>query len=429
MLERLQYLGFAHNARRVMLGATLCLQAAVDDSLFAFNLGFAMTLRCSFALLFTLSLCPLTAHATGMLQPGWAPIAEPALVEIRAAVLRAQPATAKAGYTASQPGSAQPVIDAFIAAPGSATPADAANARLDQLLASFGLAAGNHAGASGNGADRVAQAFSLGNATSQLAESVYGGAPGGAAYAAWWAYRQPGATPAQAVAVGWLAGTGIWAAQNDANGLGVTSQVSQRTSLAAALGGVAVAAAGGDDNALRGLFFETGAAVLVQDGSQVHCLSATGQCKAPPVKTAKREAAVPNLPKAIGALPVNGQWALAWQWTQPPAPGLFYPAVALTQATAPAAPDTAPLPQAQIAQATPTTGTRYACSKGADTRTIWIEPGEPGTASVCKTLYQVDQTRAVLWNAKQHAQVCQAKAQAQVDREKARGYRCGVVGS
>jgi hypothetical protein len=180
---------------------------------------------------------------------------------------------------------------------------------------------------------------------------------------------------------------------------------------------------------LRGLFFDTGAAVLVQDGAQVYCLSATGQCKPPTAKAAKQETEALSLPKAVGALPVNGQWTLAWQWSQPPAPGQFYPAVALTQATAPAVPEVAPLPQAQTAQTAAKTGTRYACTKGADTRTIWVEPGEPGTASVCKTLYQVDQTRAVLWNAKQHAKVCQAKAQAQVDREKARGYQCGVVGS
>lgn len=411
-----------------MLATTLCLQPAVDDSLLAFNPGFAMTLRCSFALLFVFALCPLAAHADGMVQPGWAPIAEQALGEIRAAVLRAQPTAPNADQNAAQPVSAQPVIDAFIAAQGSNTSVDAVNGRLDQLLASLGRVPGNPAGAAGNGADRVAQAFSLGNATAQLAESVYGGAPGGAAYAAWWAYRQPGATPEQALAVGWLAGTGIRAAQNDADGTGATSQVSQRTSLAAALGGVAMAAAGGDDSALRGLFFDTGATVLVRDGAQVYCLSATGQCKQPAAKATRLGAEAPNLAKAAGALPVNAQWALAWQWTTPPAPDLFYTAVALTQTLPPAAPETAPLPQAQTAQAAPTTGTRYACTKGADTRTIWIEPGEPGTRSVCKTLYQVDQTRAVLWDAKQHPQVCQAKAQAQVDREKARGYECGVVG-
>lgn len=411
-----------------MLATTLCLQPAVDDSLFAFNLGFAMTLRCSFALLLLISLCPLAAQANSMVQPGWAPIAEQALGEIRAAVLQAQPAAGNPDQNAAQPGSAQPVIDAFMAAQGSHLPSNATHAQLDHVLAALRPVPGSPAGAPANGADRVAQAFSLGNATAQLAESVYGGAPGAAAYAAWWAYRQPGATPEQALAVGWLAGTGIWATQTDANGVGLSPQAGQRTSLAAALGGVAMAAAGGDDSALRGLFFDTGAALLVQDGAQVYCLSATGECARPTAKTSTLGAQAATLPKAGGALAVNAQWALAWQWTTPPAPGLFHPAVALIQSLPPAAPENAPLPQAQTAQATATSGIRYACTKGADTRTVWIEPGQPGTRSVCKTLYQVDQTRAVLWDAKQHPQVCQAKAQAQVDREKARGYVCRVVG-
>jgi hypothetical protein len=435
-----------------MLMAILCLQAAVDDSLHAPAPGIAMTSRCSLVLLCALLFAATPTLADGMLLPGWEPIADQALGDIRVAVARPQPNASTGAPSEVRPGSATPVVDAFIAAQGSAAEARSPQARLDELMAQ--LWRGNTGQGTGetNGADRVAQAFSVGNATAQLANSIYGGPPGAAAYAAWWAYQQPGATAQQALAVGLLAGAGLWASQKDPGNPDLTPRVSQQTSLAAALGGLAVAAAGGDDQALRALFFDAGAAVLVQDGPRLYCVSGTLQCQRPPAKAAAyrdgqlkgwaldqlapvvavseaspapaeaQSIVSAQVARAAGALPLNTRWTLIWQFPETLDRGLLYPSVALVQGSVPAAP-AAPAPT--LAAATGTT--RYLCEKGADVRTLWTIPGDPKAGYVCRTMYQIDQTQAVLWNARQNPDACESKARAQVSREQAHGYRCRLV--
>lgn len=98
-------------------------------------------------------------------------------------------------------------------------------------------------------------------AVGQVAATSYGGPGGAAAYAAWLTYRQTG-DPSLALRVGIL--TGATAATNV--GAGKISDVARRTVVTAAIGGTAVAAAGGNAEAVKRAFLQAGAMVVVQDG-------------------------------------------------------------------------------------------------------------------------------------------------------------------
>jgi hypothetical protein len=438
-----------------MLMAILCLQIAFEDSPpRPLPPSLAMTSRCSLTLLCALVLSPAPVLAEGMLLPGWAPVAEQALGDIRATAAQSQPNVPEGPASPVRPGTAKPVVDAFIAAQSLPASEREADTRVDELIGPLWRASAGQGAGQAKGADRVVQAFSLSNATEQLASSVYGGPPGAIAYATWWAYQQPGASPQQALSVGLLAGAGLWASHKEASGVDVPPQVAQQTSLAAAMGGLAVAAAGGDEQALRGLFFDAGAALLVQDGSRVYCLSGTVQCQRPPAKAAvyskgqlqgwaldqlapalaaanpalapmmAQTATASPVVRTAGALSLAQGWTLIWQFPETVSPGLLYPSVALTRGPAPV-PTPAPVPSE--APAPLTASTRYQCEKGSDIRVIWTVPGGPKVGYVCQTLYQIDQTRAVLWNARQNPEMCDSKARAQVSREQAHGYQCKPV--
>ncbi|MBD1599348.1 hypothetical protein [Pseudomonas typographi] len=391
---------------------------------------------------------PLTG---GLLQPGWQATAEQALGDIRAVALQMPGGAVPASNLGSDAGLAKAVIEAFLKAPNAAAPGRQANAWVTTLINPLWQANVSSAVAGGGAADRISQAFTLGNAALQLGRSVYGGPPGAAAYAAWWAYRQPGATPAQALRVGLLAGAGLWAAQLGDNGTAVAAPVIQRTSLAAALGGLAVAAAGGDEQALREVFFGVGAAALLQQGSQVYCLSATVQCQPLPATAAlyrggrfagwavdrltpvaaqagvafpdapaHSPAATAAMPRPHGSLSLGQGWTMNWYIPQGIERGLLYPLVVLTrQPGAASSANPAPLPGP--------VQPRYVCARGGDTRAIWVVPGNSRGGYVCRTLYRVGSTQTVLWNARQNPEACEAKARAQVNRERAKGYRCNVV--
>ena len=324
---------------------------------------------------------PLPDRSGGMLLPGWQPIAEQALGDIRTVALQMRPGAVDAPGVVSDSSAAQPVIDGFMQAKSIGPLEAEAQARVDKVIESFWLSATADAPGSERAAERIARAFTFASATAQLSRSVYGAAPGAAAYAAWWAYRQPGATPAQALRVGLLAGAGLWESERGADSSGVSAQVMQRTSLAAALGGVAIAAAGGDEQALRGIFFDTGAAVLLQDGAQVYCLSGKVQCQRPPGRAAvaragrfagwevdhmepmaapagmafpqtpgPRIAPAPPLTRRQGSLLLDEGWTVNWQVPASLERGVLLPVVVLRRGS-----EGVPLPGTQrgVAQADP----------------------------------------------------------------------------
>ncbi|MBF7144863.1 MULTISPECIES: hypothetical protein [Pseudomonas] len=402
-----------------------------------------MTLRPALLPLALLFLPALTL-ADGMLMPGWASIADQALADIRTATLQMHPGD---GGTPADPrpeDTAWPAIEAYLAARGGS-----AEPHTDALVANVWR---QHMGGSAgkeNGADTVARAFTVGNATSQLAHAIAGGPPGAAAYGAWWAYQQPNTTPTQALRVGLLAAAGLWDTQRTT---GAPGQLMQSATLAAALGGLAMAAAGSDEQALRSVFFDTGSAVLLRDTNGTTCLSATFKCQRPLASAAILQGAqlkgwtvakldpvqaydgmvppgtgssVTAVPRPVGSLPLSDGWTLGWHLTDPVQPGVLYPKVVLTQNTAEVpvpvvAPAAAPTP---VVAPLHVKGAGVRCEKHGDVRRVWVIGGD-SPRSVCRTMYQVDKTTSVLWNARQKPQVCQEKAQAQVAREQAKGFAC-----
>ena len=382
----------------------------------------------------------------GVLQPGWQAVAEQALGDIRTVALQMHPDAAQAPVVPSDGPQAKRLIEAFLASAGRATANGAAQAREQQLIENLWQAGTRDDASNELAAERVARGYVFASAEAQLGRSVYGGPAGGAAYAAWWAYRQPGGTAPQAVRVGLLAGQGLWEAELGSDPQGAAAQRVHSTSLAAALGGVAVAAAGGDEQALRAVFFDSGAAVLLQDGAQLYCFSARVQCQNLPATAAASRAGrnldqlqpvapgvgmdfpafapgsqMPALPRPQGSLALDQGWTLSWQMPQGVERGVLYPTVVLSQGDSAApAPPAAPV---QVA-----TSTRVICERGADSRSIWLLPADPKAGYVCRVMYQVaQQTPAILWNALQNPEVCAAKAGARADQHQAQGYKCRKV--
>lgn len=102
-------------------------------------------------------------------------------------------------------------------------------------------------------------------AAGQVAATAYGGPAGAAAYAAWRTYKQTGSfeVALRAGIITGLAGSAMGAAAEMPEAS--LPQLVQKTIVTGAIGGAAVAAAGGDDNAVRDGFLEAGGMVLVQD--------------------------------------------------------------------------------------------------------------------------------------------------------------------
>lgn len=449
-----------------MLGQTFRLQAVVVDAIQSANPRvLLMTKRLLLLLLplHVLTLAPAALAATppgpeapqagGMLRPGWQAVAEQALEDIRGAVLQGAAGSNPAPDLDSR--SAQPVIDRFTQ---SSAAAGAPIEGGDRLVAGIWQAYAAQPAAQDGAADRIARAFSVGNAAMQLGQAVNGGPNGAAAYAAWWAYQRPGASAGQALRVALFTGYALWDAEKNTEGAGLPASLAQRSTVAAALGGLAVAAAGGGEQALREVFFGTGAAVLLQDGAQLYCLSATVQCQRPPAQAALHAGgrfagwAVDRLPPVAatgaafaataaagaghplshpaGSLPLGDGWVLSWHAAPGAPPELLMPLAVLARGTASTtavAGAAEPAPSAAAAPLPAQAGLRYRCVRAGDTRTIWLVPGDPKAGYVCRTMYQISNTRAVLWNARQNPEVCQAKAEAQLARERAQGYQCQQV--
>jgi hypothetical protein len=105
------------------------------------------------------------------------------------------------------------------------------------------------------------------NAAAATAAAAYGGPAGAAAYAAWSTYRQTGNAD-MALRAGLLAAvTSQTGSSIAAMPTGTTGEIIKKAAMAGAAGGVAVAAAGGDEQAITDGFLKSAGAVLVQGGT------------------------------------------------------------------------------------------------------------------------------------------------------------------
>lgn len=121
-------------------------------------------------------------------------------------------------------------------------------------------------------------------AIGQTAATAYGGPGGAAAFAAWYTYRTTGDAEL-AFRVGVI--SGVTSAGMSAAGslpADTVGQVTAKAAITGAMGGLAVAAGGGDAKAIREGFLRAGAMVLVQDGYKEftrHELDARAATKGP----------------------------------------------------------------------------------------------------------------------------------------------------
>jgi hypothetical protein len=114
------------------------------------------------------------------------------------------------------------------------------------------------------GAAKAAQESELINAAGTAAASFYGGPAGAAAYAAWYTYRATNDLE-MALRVGVITGvTSAGYANAAAMPTGSIGEVAKKAIVTGAMGGVAVAAGGGDDAAVRDAFLKSGGMVVVQ---------------------------------------------------------------------------------------------------------------------------------------------------------------------
>jgi hypothetical protein len=105
------------------------------------------------------------------------------------------------------------------------------------------------------------------NAAASSAAAFYGGPAGAAAYASWSMYRQTGDAD-MALRAGILAAVTSQMGSSVAKmPAGTTGEILKKAAMTGAAGGISVAAAGGDEQAIKEGFLKSGGAVLVQGGS------------------------------------------------------------------------------------------------------------------------------------------------------------------
>jgi len=113
-------------------------------------------------------------------------------------------------------------------------------------------------------AAKAAQESELVRVAGQIAASAYGGPGGAAAYASWLAYSET-KDVGLALRVGAITGAAAYATGSVSKLPNAdAAAVAQKTIMVGAIGGVAVAAAGGDKQAIQEGFLKSGGAVLVQ---------------------------------------------------------------------------------------------------------------------------------------------------------------------
>ncbi|GLQ83070.1 hypothetical protein GCM10007881_65930 [Mesorhizobium huakuii] len=105
------------------------------------------------------------------------------------------------------------------------------------------------------------------NTAAASAAAVYGGPAGAAAYAAWSTYRRTGDANL-ALRAGIVAGVTSEMGNSVATlPAGTTGEIIKKAALAGAAGGIAVAAAGGDEQAIKDGFLKSAGTVLIQGGN------------------------------------------------------------------------------------------------------------------------------------------------------------------
>jgi predicted hotdog family 3-hydroxylacyl-ACP dehydratase len=114
---------------------------------------------------------------------------------------------------------------------------------------------------------KATQESDLLNTAAASTAAIYGGPAGAAAYAAWSTYRRTGNAD-MALRAGILAGVTSEMGSSVANmPAGTTGEIIKKAAMAGAAGGISVAAAGGDEQAIKDGFLKSAGAVLVQGGS------------------------------------------------------------------------------------------------------------------------------------------------------------------
>lgn len=112
-------------------------------------------------------------------------------------------------------------------------------------------------------ASKLAQESDLAREAGAAAAGFYGGPAGSAAYAAWYAYSQ-NKDANMALRVGLMAGASRYAGSLSAMPTDTVGEVMKKAVVTGALGGLSVAAAGGDQKAVENAFLRSGSMVLVQ---------------------------------------------------------------------------------------------------------------------------------------------------------------------
>lgn len=135
------------------------------------------------------------------------------------------------------------------------------------------------------------------NTIAQVAATAYGGPAGAAAYASWLTYKQTGnADLALRAGILTYATSSAFASAGEMKAATAT-EIAKKAAVTASIGGLAVAAAGGDETAIQQGFLKAGAMVLVQDGyrrvtgsdidgrsseGEAYCMTAQGETCSPP---------------------------------------------------------------------------------------------------------------------------------------------------
>lgn len=319
------------------------------------------------------------------------------------------------------------------------------------------------------------------------AAAAYGGPGGAAAYAAWATYRTTGNAD-QALRAGFLAAATAQAGSSvSAMPSGTMGEVLKKTAMAGAAGGIAVAAAGGDEQAIKEGFLKSAGAVLVQAGNDkakafapkakdawdtVQCISARDlDCMSkttwakdakgrilkdaqgkPRLDTSKLDpqqyigkwtgidpksvegkknalmTTISQLPK-VEAIPLmKNRWTLSWTIRKTPTMGYGQPTVVLTY-VGPNPPFTSEVSYGR-GGATP----------------LWIEGGSASgiagnynctlagigrkvrvasKGGGCEAIYRRDDgMQDVLWHSAHHPEICAGKAAEFVTRMRAKGMQC-----
>lgn len=326
---------------------------------------------------------------------------------------------------------------------------------------------------------RATQESKLIATAAQSAASVYGGPGGAAAYAAWSVYRSTGDVD-QAIRAGILsAATAQVGTPGAAMPSSTMSAAIKKAAVAGAAGGLAVAAAGGDEKAITEGFLKAGGAVLLQASADkvtsfspkakdawdaVHCISARdvdclsnttwardakgriltdadGKPRVDPRKLdpqtyighwssfdpnsvegklSETYQKMSRLPK-VEAIPLlKGQWVLTWSAGKDATNPLGQPLAVLTYVGT----DRRFISDVVYGKALPlgsTFPTSYACTIGSSSRSIRVARKNAG----CEAIYRRhDGSQQTVWHSKHFPDICAEKAAEFVSDIAQKGIKC-----